>query len=41
VQRLLDERPLLQILFSGGFVTRLDGIAIAVFPYATDRLGLN
>ena len=42
LQTLLEQRPLLQLLFNGGvFVTRSDGIAIADVPASTGRVGIN
>ena len=41
LQKLLEQHPLLQILFNAGiFVTRSDGVAIAEFPLI-GRIGLN
>lgn len=42
VQMLLEQRPLLQLLFDGGlFVTRTDGIAIADVPLSAGRIGTH
>ena len=42
LQALLEQRPLLQILFNGGvFATGRDGIAIASCPLSTGRIGVN
>jgi diguanylate cyclase (GGDEF)-like protein/PAS domain S-box-containing protein len=42
LQGLLAQRPVLQVLFSGGvWVTKMDGVAIAEFPATADRLGLS
>jgi diguanylate cyclase (GGDEF)-like protein/PAS domain S-box-containing protein len=41
-QHLLEQRPLLQLLFNGGvFITRADGTAIADVPMSTGRIGTN
>ena len=42
VQKLLEQRPLLQILFNGGtFVTGVDGTAKASLPLSVGRVGIN
>jgi PAS domain S-box-containing protein len=42
LQALLEQRPLLQILFNGGvFATGIDGTAIADVPLSTGRIGMN
>lgn len=42
VQTLLEQRPLLQILFNGGnFVTGVDGTAKASLPLSVGRVGVN
>ncbi len=42
LQALLEERPLLQKLFNGGFFAiRSDGLAIADIPISTGRIGMN
>ena len=42
LQTLLEQRPLLQLLFNGGvFITRTDGIAIADVPVSAGRIGTN
>jgi hypothetical protein len=42
LQALLEQRPLLQLLFNGGvFITRTDGTAIADVPISTGRIGTN
>jgi diguanylate cyclase (GGDEF)-like protein/PAS domain S-box-containing protein len=42
LQTLLEQRPLLQLLFNGGvFVTGADGIAIADVPLSAGRIGTN
>jgi signal transduction histidine kinase len=42
LQQLLEQRPLLQILFNGGtFAMRGDGTAIASFPLSVERHGVN
>lgn len=42
LQALLEQRPLLQILFNGGvFAAGSDGIAIADVPMSTGRIGVN
>ena len=41
LQKLIEQRPLLQVLFNAGvFVTRSDGVAICEFPLI-GRIGLN
>lgn len=41
LQRLIEHRPILQVLFNAGvFVTRKDGVAVAEFPLI-GRIGLN
>jgi PAS domain S-box-containing protein len=41
-QALLEQRPLLQLLFNGGvFLTRADGTAIADVPRSAGRIGTN
>ncbi len=42
VQMLLEQRPLLQLLFNGGvFITGTDGTAIADVPLSAGRIGTN
>ena len=42
LQTLLEQRPLLQLLFNGGvFVTVADGTAMADVPRSADRVGTN
>jgi len=42
LQTLLEQRPLMQILFNGGvFATGVDGTAIADVPLSTGRIGTN
>ncbi|MCX7240642.1 MAG: EAL domain-containing protein [Burkholderiales bacterium] len=42
LQVLLEQRPLLQLLFNGGvFITRTDGTAIADVPVSAGRIGTN
>ncbi len=42
LQTLLEQRPLLQILFNGGaFATGSDGVAIADVPLSAKRVGVN
>ena len=42
LQTLLEQRPLLQLLFNAGiFVTATDGTAIASLPTSTQRIGVN
>jgi PAS domain S-box-containing protein len=42
LQALLEQRPLLQLLFNGGvFATGTDGIAIADVPLSVKRIGVN
>jgi diguanylate cyclase (GGDEF)-like protein/PAS domain S-box-containing protein len=42
LQTLLEQRPLLQLLFNGGvFITRTDGTAVADLPISTGRIGTN
>jgi PAS domain S-box-containing protein len=42
VQALLEQRPLLQIMFNSGvFVTRKDGTSIADVPFTAQRVGKN
>ncbi len=42
LQTLLEQRPLLQLLFNAGiFVTGTDGTAIASLPTSTQRIGVN
>ena len=42
VQTLLQQRPLLQLLFNAGaFATRTDGIAVADVPGSAQRIGVN
>ncbi len=42
VQALLEQRPLLLLLFNGGaFITRTDGTAIADVPVSAGRIGTN
>ncbi len=42
LQNLLEQRPLLQLLFNGGvFVTGTDGTAIADVPVSAGRIGTN
>jgi diguanylate cyclase (GGDEF)-like protein/PAS domain S-box-containing protein len=42
LQTLLEQRPLLQLLFNGGvFITRTDGVAVADLPISTGRIGTN
>ncbi|MDR3368399.1 EAL domain-containing protein [Rhodoferax sp.] len=42
LQTLLEQRPLLQLLFNGGvFVTDADGTAIADVPLSAGRMGTN
>ncbi|CAD5371784.1 putative Diguanylate cyclase [Rubrivivax sp. A210] len=42
LQALLDQRPLLQLLFNGGvFITGTDGTAIADVPHSAGRIGTN
>ncbi len=42
LQTLLEQRPLLQILFNGGvFITDVDGTAIADVPLSAGRTGTN
>jgi diguanylate cyclase (GGDEF)-like protein/PAS domain S-box-containing protein len=42
LQTLLEQRPLLQLMFNGGvFITRTDGIAIADVPVSVGRVGTN
>ena len=42
LQALLEQRPLLQMLFNGGiFATGVDGIAIADVPLSSQRMGVN
>jgi len=42
LQTLLEQRPLLQLLFNGGaFITRTDGTAIADVPTSAGRIGTN
>jgi PAS domain S-box-containing protein len=42
LQNLLEQRPLLQIMFNGGaWVARLDGTAIADVPNSAKRIGFN
>ncbi|MBT3065554.1 EAL domain-containing protein [Rhodoferax sp. U11-2br] len=42
LQAMLQQRPLLQLLFNGGvFVTGLDGVAVADVPHSAGRVGTN
>ncbi|MFH0995042.1 MAG: ATP-binding protein [Pseudomonadota bacterium] len=42
MQALLEQRPILQILFNGGVIaTRIDGTAIADIPLSAGRIGVN
>ena len=42
MQALLDQRPVLQVLFNGGiWASRTDGVAMAEAPPTADRLGVN
>ena len=42
LQKFLEDRPVLQNMFSGGLIAvGLDGIAIADVPLATGRIGVN
>jgi PAS domain S-box-containing protein len=42
LQALLEQRPLLQIMFnSGAHATRTDGITIAAAPFSKERVGTN
>ncbi|MGB7646051.1 MAG: EAL domain-containing protein [Pseudomonas fluorescens] len=42
LQALLEQRPLLELLFNAGiFVTGTDGTAIASLPTSTQRIGVN
>ncbi|MBB1074395.1 EAL domain-containing protein [Rhodoferax sp. 4810] len=42
LQTLLEQRPLLQLLFNGGvFITGVDGTAIADVPLSAGRVGTN
>ena len=42
MQRFIDQRPTLQMLFNGGITAYgLDGTAIADFPFSTGRIGIN
>ena len=42
LQTLLEQRPLLQLLFNGGiFITGTDGVAIADVPHAAGRVGTS
>ncbi len=42
LQTLLEQRPLLQLLFNGGvFITGTDGTAVADLPISTGRIGTN
>jgi len=42
LEKLLGDRPILQILFNGGtFATGLDGTAIADYPVVAGRVGTN
>jgi diguanylate cyclase (GGDEF)-like protein/PAS domain S-box-containing protein len=42
LQALLEQRPLLQLLFNGGvFITRTDGTAVADVPVSAGRIGTN
>ena len=42
LQTLLEQQPLLQLLFNGGvFITRTDGTAVADLPISTGRNGTN
>ncbi|MCF8208689.1 MAG: EAL domain-containing protein [Rhodoferax sp.] len=42
LQSLLEQRPLLRLLFNGGvFITRTDGTAIADVPVSSGRIGTN
>jgi len=42
LQQLLEQRPILQILFNGGtFVTGIDGTATASIPLSVSRVGIN
>ncbi|MEI6208797.1 MAG: GAF domain-containing protein [Desulfuromonadales bacterium] len=42
LQKLLEERPILQLLFNGGyFAIQADGTTIADFPVSTGRVGMN
>jgi PAS domain S-box-containing protein len=42
LQTLLEDRPILDILFNGGyFVVQADGMTVADFPFSTGRIGMN
>ncbi|MEI7612646.1 MAG: ATP-binding protein [Betaproteobacteria bacterium] len=42
MQKLIDQRPILQDLFNGGITAyAADGTAVADFPRATGRIGIN
>ena len=41
MQSFLEERVILQSLFNGGTVYRLDGTAIAEVPFSAGRVGIN
>ena len=42
LQALLEQRPILPLLFNGGvFITRIDGTALASIPLAANRFGVN
>ncbi len=42
LQRLLEDRPILDILFNGGYyVVQADGIAVADVPLSTGRIGTD
>ena len=42
LQKLMEERPVLQNLFNGGFyVIRADGVVVGDYPRSTGRVGMN